>query len=236
MRILAVNPNTSTVMTEAIGAVARQVASPGTEVIAWNPARGPDAIENHLDETRAAGHLLDLLEGVRDGPMRIDGVAIACYGDPGLDAARELLAVPVVGIAEASMLLACTVGHRFGIVAASERARPLMIDVVSRNGLTHRLGGVAAAGLGVLDIVGDPSGAFDSVRTAARRLIEQSHVEVICLGCAAMGHMVEQLREDLGVPVIDGVQAAVKTLEGLIGLGLTTSRVAAYRRPTDPDR
>ncbi|HYS64847.1 MAG TPA: aspartate/glutamate racemase family protein, partial [Paraburkholderia sp.] len=88
MRIKLINPNTTQRMTDAMGRCAREVAAPGTEVIAVNPTMGPPSIEGYYDEALATpGLLAEVMAGERDG---CDGYVIACFGDPGLYAAREL--------------------------------------------------------------------------------------------------------------------------------------------------
>lgn len=98
MRILVINPNTSEEMTRDIGAEARRYARPGTEIEAISAAWGPRSIEGHYEEQLGAVATLEVL---REQVSGFDGVVIACYGDPGLFAAREVSPVPVVGIAEA---------------------------------------------------------------------------------------------------------------------------------------
>src|SRR5437867_9508252 len=101
MRIKVINPNTTESMTRTIGAAARSVAAPGTEIIAVSPAMGPVSIECHYDEALST---LGVLDEVRKGEAdACDGYIIACFGDPGLLAAREIARGPVVGIAEAAM-------------------------------------------------------------------------------------------------------------------------------------
>ena len=101
MQIRIVNPNTTWSMTRLIGAAAASVAGPGTVVEAVSPAMGPASIESHYDEALAVPGLLSEIErGEAEG---VDGYVIACFGDPGLEAARELASGPVVGIAEAAM-------------------------------------------------------------------------------------------------------------------------------------
>lgn len=101
MKIKVINPNTTASMTEKIGNAAQAVANPGTEIIATSPSMGPVSIEGHYDEALA---VVGLLEEVRKGEAEnINGYVIACFGDPGLLAARELTRSPVIGIAEAAM-------------------------------------------------------------------------------------------------------------------------------------
>lgn len=228
VRILVINPNATEAMTEEIGAAARRYARPGTSVEAVTAPFGPPSIESHAEEVLAA---VAVIETVMARGAEFDGIVVACFDDPGLDAARELTTVPVVGIGEAAMLTALPLGHRFSVVAALDRSRPLMMDVVDRHGLGARCASVRTAGLGVLDIERDPAAAVDAIVAAAQRAIDEDGAEVICLGCAGMGMLDEQVRARLPVPVIDGTVAAVKLLEGLIDTGAATSRQAAYVAP-----
>lgn len=228
MRILVINPNTTEAMTRDIETQARRYAGSGSEVEAISPRWGPASIEGHLEDELAA---VATLEAVAERAGDYDGVIIACYGDPGLYAAREVSPVPVVGIAEASMLMACMVAHRFSVVTVLPRIRPLIDDVVARYGLSSRCASVRATSLAVLDIERDPQAAEREIAAEANRAITDDGAEAICLGCAGMGPLDGRVQEKLGVPVIDGVAAAVKMLEAVHGYGLSTSRVAAFKQP-----
>lgn len=229
MKLLVINPNTTQAMTDAIGVTAEAAAAAGTTIDAITPAWGPASIEGHAEEVLSAAAVLEV---VAERAHAYDGIAIACYGDPGLYAARELSPVPVVGIAEASMLLACTVAHRFSVVTVLDRIVPMLEDVVGRYGLRDRCASVRGTPLAVLEIEQDPAAAAREVLAQARLAIAEDQAEAICLGCAGMGVLECTVRDELeDVPVIDGVAAAVKTLESLVGLGLRTSRRAAFQRP-----
>ncbi len=228
MRILVVNPNTSEEMTRDIEAEARRYARPGTEIETTSPAWGPRSIEGHFEEELAA---VATLETIRERADAFDGVVIACFGDPGLFAAREISPVPVVGIAEAAMLTACTVAHRFAIVTVLPRVRPMIEDTVRRVGLETRCASVRTTPLSVLDCERDPSAAGREIAKAARAAIEEDGAEAICLGCAGMGPLDKVVEREIGVPVLDGVACAVKLVEGIVDYGLSTSRVAAFREP-----
>ena len=89
MRIWIINPNTTAAMTDedrrsAPGPSPR----PGTAIVGGHPPMGPASIESHYDEALSVPGLLpEIARGEREG---VDGYVIACFGDPGLDAAREL--------------------------------------------------------------------------------------------------------------------------------------------------
>jgi allantoin racemase len=229
MRILVVNPNTTDSMTRDIESSARRAASSTTEIVAISAPWGPRSIEGHFEETLAAAATVEAVAAHRD---EFDAFVVACYGDPGLYAAREVAHVPVVGIAEASMLLACTVAHSFAVVTVIPRIVPMLRDVVARYGLQSRCAAVRSTGLGVLDIGTDLERAGEAILHEARAAVERDGAEAIALGCAGMGPLDTWLRERLpGVPVIDGVSAAVTLCEALHASGLTTSKTAAFKRP-----
>ena len=228
MRVLVINPNTSEAMTQDIGEGARRYANEGTEIETTSPAWGPRSIEGHYEEELAA---VATLETIRERAADFDAVVIACYGDPGLFAAREISPVPVVGIAEASMLMACTVAHRFSIVTVLPRVRPMLEDMVRLHGLETRCASVRTTPLSVLDCERDPSAAEREIVRAARAAVAEDGAEAICLGCAGMGPLDKAVQGQVGVPVLDGVACAVKLAEGVFDYGLTTSRVAAFKEP-----
>ena len=228
MRILVINPNTSDEMTRDIHDEATRYARAGTEVETVSPAWGPRSIEGHYDDILAAAATLEV---VRERAAEFDGVVVACFGDPGLFAAREVSPVPVVGIAEASMLVACTVAHRFSVVTVLPRVQPWIEDTVRLHGLEARCASVRTTPLTVLDCERDPAAAEREIVKAGRLAIEEDGAEAICLGCAGMGPLDKAVERRLGVPVLDGVACAVKLIEGLVDYGLFTSRVAAYKEP-----
>jgi allantoin racemase len=228
MRILVINPNTSEEMTSDIGDAARRYARADTEIETVCPDWGPRSIEGHYEDYVAAVATLDV---IRDRAGGFDGVVIACFGDPGLPAARELSPVPVVGIAEAAMLTACMVAHRFSIVTVLPRVKPFLEDVVRYHGLESRCASIRTTPLSVLDCERDPSAAEREIVKASRAAIADDGAEAICLGCAGMGPLDKAVQDQIGVPVLDGTACAVKLLEGIVDYGLFTSRVAAYKEP-----
>ncbi len=230
MRILFINPNTSGEFTERIQKIARQYALPTTEVAAMNPRSGPRSIESIYDELLSSAGTLELLITELDN---YDAFVIACYSDhPTVYAGREITEKPVLGIAEATMYLACMVGYKFSIVTTNDEWKPLLWDAVHHYGLTGRCASVRTTGMAVLDLeAAGEEDTYTMILEGARQAINQDGAEVICLGCAGMAGLDKQLEEVLGVPVIDGVVGALKLLEGLVGYGLRTSKRRAYATP-----
>jgi allantoin racemase len=229
MRILVVNPNTTLSMTEKIGAAARVAAGPGTEVTAVSPAMGPVSIEGFYDEAFAVP---GLLEEVRKGEAAgFDGYVVACFDDPGVDAARTVARGPVVGIAEAAMHVATLLGTSFTIVSTQARSAPALEHLVHKYGFAHRCRRVRAADFPVLALEDPSSGAVDRLRAEIARAVAEDRCEAILLGCAGMADLNRALAEEFGLPVVDGVAAAVRLVEAVAGLGLGTSRAGGYAAP-----
>lgn len=228
MRILVINPNTTDSMTDDIAVSARTGLLPPTEVTTISAPWGPRSIEGHFEEALAGVAVCEAVAANRDA---YDAFVIACFGDPGLYAAREIADVPVVGIAEAAMLSACMLAHRFSIVTVIPRIVPMLEDLVKKYGLESRCASIRSSGLAVLEIEQDGGHAVDEVARQAEIAVDHDGAEAIALGCAGMGPLVSAIGKRLDVPVIDGVTAAVKMCEALHGLGARTSKRAAFKRP-----
>jgi allantoin racemase len=212
--LLVVNPNTTATMTQAIGAVARAAASPGTRIVARNPSRGPAVIEDPDDYKRCLAPLLEeIARGERDGCV---ATVIACFDDPGVTAARALVAGPVIGIAEAAIRAASMVAPRWGIVTTVPAVIPNLEGLVRRYGSEAASVGVRAAGVRVLDLEHPTDATRKRVLDTAAGLVETQGAEAIIMGCAGMSALIDDLRM-LDVPVVDGVAAAVRILESLVG-------------------
>ena len=228
MRIRVINPNTTASMTALIEASARAVAGPGTAVDAVTAAMGPASIESHYDEALAVpGLLAAIADGERSG---VHGYVVACFGDPGLDAARELAAGPVVGIAEAAMHAATLLGRGFSVVTTLERTRGRAHDLAARYCPPGACKGVHACDIPVLELEGDPA-TLKRVVAVARTALDRDGSDVIVLGCAGMADLCAAAAAELGVPVIDGVTAATVLVQSLVTLGLKTSKQGEYAAP-----
>ena len=222
MRILVINPNTTTRMTETIGASARAAASKGTEIIAVNPTKGPPSIEGHYDE---AVSVIGMLEEIRRGEQEgYDGYVIACFGDPGLNAAREIASGPVIGIAEAAFHAASFLATGFSVVTTLGRTRIIARHLLDRYGMGQLCRNIRATEIAVLDLEDASANARGAIVSECRNAVEEDLAGAIVLGCAGMTDFAREISEQVGVPVIDGVPAAVKFVEALVAMGLRTSK------------
>ena len=229
MRIKLINPNTTQRMTEAMGRCAREVAAPGTEIIAVNPTMGPPSIEGYYDEALATpGLLAEVAAGEREG---CDGYVIACFGDPGLYAARELARGPVIGIAEAAMHAASVLAPGFSVVTTLARTCGMAWHLAERYGMKRFCRNVRATDVAVLDLDKPGSAARRIILDECRRALAEDGSDAIVLGCAGMAELCAEIEDALGAPVIEGVTAAVKWTEALVALRLSTAKRGDYARP-----
>ena len=229
MKILLVNPNTTASMTEKAGEAARLVAASGTEIIAVNPEYGPVSIEGYYDEVFS---IPGLLEEVRKGEdSGCQGTVIACFDDTGLDAARCLASGPVVGLCEASMHIASLLANGFSIVTTLKRSIPALEKLAVKYGMSQQCHRVRAAEVPVLELENPDSETTKLIRVEIQKALDEDRSEAIVLGCAGMADLATKLSKEFGVPVIDGVTAAVKLVESLVSLGLQTSKRNGYAYP-----
>lgn len=160
-----------------------------------------------------------------------DGYVIACYGDPGLYAARELASAPVVGIGETSMLMACMLGYKFSIITILDRFIAPVEEMVKRYGLSERCASIRVINTPVLDIEGGGEMTMSLMVEEGARAVKEDRAEVLLLGCAGMAGLEEMMEERLGVPVIDGIVSAIKFLEALYDYGKKTRKALTFRSP-----
>jgi len=227
MRLLVANPNTTQGVTDRIARVARAACAPGTEIVAVTAGFGAEYIATRAEAVLGAHATLDLLANHAQG---CDAAVVAAFADPGLGAARELLSIPVVGMAEASMLTACMLGRRFAILTFAVALEPWYQECVDYNGLAGR-----CAGIFCLD---EPFQAITSVaEEKAQRLVAlagraiAAGADVIILGGAPLAGLAFDLAEQVAVPMVDAVAAAVRQAETLAALRPRKPVAGTFRRP-----
>ncbi|RUR26656.1 aspartate/glutamate racemase family protein [Vreelandella andesensis] len=223
MHIRIINPNTTASMTAAMHQAAQHQAATSTTVTATQPDAGPVSIESHFDEAiSAVGVAEEVLKGEREG--NIDAYVVACFGDPGLLAARELTRAPVIGIAEAAFHLATLVSTRFSIVTTLGRTGIIAEHLLEQYGFRHHCRRIRAAEIPVLDLEHHPDAAFKRIVEECCRARDEDGIGAIVLGCGGMAGLTAEISREVGLPVIEGVSAALKLAESLVSLGLHTSK------------
>lgn len=229
MKIHLVNPNTSASMTAKIAEAARAVAAPGTAVVATQPSFGAPSIEGHHDDVWAAAGVTEQVRAAEANGAQAH--VIACFGDPGLHAARELAAGPVIGIAEAAFHAASLLATGFSVVTTLTRTVVIAEHLVLQYGFERRCRGIHGTDIAVLELDDPASDAYARILDASQEALARDRSAAIVLGCAGMADLCRRLQAELGVPVVDGVAAAVKLAEALVSLGLGTSKRGDYAQP-----
>jgi len=228
MRILVVNVNTNESVTEDIARAARQAASAGTEIVALTPRFGSESVEGNFESYLAAVGVMDIVMAYNE---TFDAVVQAGFGEHGREGLQELVNVPVIDITEAAAHLAMMLGYRFSIVTTLQRTVPQILDRLRVAGVLEHCASVRATGLSVLELAEDPARTCRVVVNEAMKAIRNDQAEVICLGCGGLAGLDQMVADEAGVPVVDGVGAAVGLAETLVRLGLSTSKIGAYASP-----
>jgi allantoin racemase len=201
MKILIINPNSDLEMTKAIQETADGFAPEEMEVLCLHTPRAPTFIETREDEVLAAPGMIEL---VRQNEKDFDAFIIACHCDPNIDVIKEITAKPVVGIGQASMHIACMLGHRFSIIQTSQESVPLKEALVRKYQLQDCLASVRAP----REISPDLS-EEEKYTAAARDAVLEDRADVIVLGCAGLTGLDKRMQMELGVPVLDGIICAL---------------------------
>ena len=229
MKIALINPNSTAGMTEKCRLVAEKFKNPGTEILASNPTDSPKSIEGHYDEVMSlAGLMREIKKAEKWGA---DAYVIACFDDPGLRAAREIVTGPVIGICEAAMHAASIVAANFSVVTTLKRSVPIIEELALLYGMNKFCRKVRAADIPVLALEEPGSGAKEKIIAEIQKAVKEDECEAVILGCAGMADLTLELSEICQIPVIDGVLTALKMAEALAGAQLKTSKINSYAPP-----
>lgn len=208
-RILILNPNSSWAVTDAIRQAISELGETGNCTVEQID-EGPPAIEGLQDEVLAAPLVMGRIAAAEGD---YDAFVVACHGDPGVLASREVCPKkPVVGIGEASVLAACALGARFGLITLGGGLVEKKWRQLKEYGIAERCAAVEPTGTGVLHGV-EQGVDFEVYVEAGRRAVVRG-ADVLVLGCAGMIRAARTVEERLGVPVVEPVSAAVAMLRG----------------------
>ncbi len=228
MRLLLINPNTSPDVTETVADAARAVLPVGVEIVAVTGRFGGRYIASRAAAT-IAGHAA--LEALATHVEGCDAVLLACFGDPGLSALKELSPVPVVGMAEASCHVACLLGRRFSIVTGGERWPAMLDEFVAAEGLTSRLAGIRALAPTGDVLRRDLDTGIARLAQACRATVREDGAEVVILGGAALAGLAGRVGADVEVPVICSLAAGLRATIAVAGLKLRKAVLGSLAAP-----
>jgi Asp/Glu/hydantoin racemase len=226
--ILLINPNTTPSITDLVLKTATAFASPGTTLRAVTGAFGPRYIASRVGYAIAGHAAVDAFANDA-GPK--DAVVLACFGDPGLDALKEIASVPVVGMADASILQACALGRRFSIVTGGERWKPMLEEFVASHGLGGRLASVRTVTPTGADIARNPDAALSLLAEGCTACAVEDGADVVILGGAGLAGLAAKLAPRVEVPLLDGVACALSMAEALARLKPAKASHGSFARP-----
>ena len=215
MKLVVINPNSIVSMTEK-AVTAAQNAAPGAMVRGVTCHSSPAAIQGPKDDAICRPYVMAEVALAADNGA--DAIIIACFDDPALDEARASVKIPVLGIGEAGFHAAMMLGGRFSVVTTLPVAIPILEDNLVHYGMANACARVRAAGIGVLELEDEASGAVAKVSAEIARAKAEDGVGAIVLGCAGMADLAAQMEAAHGLKVIDGVGAAAAFAAALVNL------------------
>jgi allantoin racemase len=229
MNIMVINPNSSEEMTHHLEKELMQIKRADTELSVVCPSTGPISIESNYDAVIAASCMLPL---VREANTKgYDAVIIACFSDPGIEAAKEISDILVVGIQEVSLHVAAMLGAKFTILTPLEKRIPAKEYEVRRYKLEQALASVRPLGMTVAETDANPAKTKARILEVAKKAVEEDGAEVIVLGCAGMVGYAAEVERQLGIKVIDPSSVTLKICEGMVDAGLKHAKRAFYATP-----
>ncbi|MFY9211277.1 MAG: aspartate/glutamate racemase family protein [Aestuariivita sp.] len=214
--LIVINPNSSQTVTDGIDRAVEPLRSFGIPIRCLTLAEGPAGIESQRQADLTIAPMLAMAAAQSDAA----GYVIACFGDPGLHALRDQTSHPVVGIQEASVMTALSLGHKFGVIAILPSSVPRHLRAFGAMGVLDRLAGDRPLGLGVADLA-DDTRSLDAMIATGKRLRDEDGANVLIMGCAGMARYREPLQEATGLPVVEPTQAAASMALGQIRLKLS---------------
>lgn len=197
--------------------------------------KGPASIECRYDEAMAVPYILQKVKEIED---KADAIIINCFLDPGVDAAREITDVPIIGPGTSTMALAQLLGHNFSVVTVLSRLAPIIEELAAKLGTT-RLVSVKAIDIPVLELK-DRAKTIEKLTEESIKATEKDGAHVIVLGCTGMAGLAEQLKLGLAkqgyeVPVLDAAIISLKIAEILVDMKTSQSRLT-YPLPPEKER
>lgn len=214
MHVVAINPNATVSMSDAIAAGVNRALAGAGDCIGVTNLQGPPAIQGPEDGALAMPGVLRIIR-----ETRADGFIIACFDDTGLEEARAASPVPVIGIGQASYHMATLLRPRFAVVTTLAVSVPVIEANIARSGFGAACAGVHASGVPVLDLEEDPAGSLEAASTRITEIERTAPGCAIILGCAGMGILGEGLAARHDALILDAVGCAGRLIAALVNPG-----------------
>lgn len=205
----------------------RRFASPGVQVDRLENFEGkfesPSSIESRWEELALAQAVVEQsIEAERRG---YDAVITGCLGDPGVDAAREMVRIPVIAPGETALLTARMLSHHFSVITPLNETLPIAREQVRKVGVADAVASIRPFNVSVETIRLREPKMIASAIDLIKRCVDEDGAEAIVLSCASLSVLTEDLQPSIEVPVIDAVRLSLRAAEMLVGAGLSHSPV-----------
>ncbi|AYO31865.1 MAG: hypothetical protein PWR06_1651 [Thermoanaerobacteraceae bacterium] len=191
---------------------------------------GPASIETIYDESFATVALIRYIEEMTEenGRIPFDAIVINCFADPGVDALRELLDIPVVGVGESAISLASLIAPRFSIVSIQKNSVPHAHKRLSTMGISSRVASVYGIELPILDLGKSKDVVINMISEAGEKAITRDAADALVLGCTGMADLAGIVSKRLNVPVIEPTSAGIWAAISMVSIGITHGRNWMY--------
>ena len=224
MRILVVNPVGTKIWDKKDEEYLRRFARKDTSIKVLSLKEGPSSLETFQSMVSVCPGIIQLVKR-REGDY--DAIMINCFGDPCVEAIREVVDVPVLGPGETSMLIASLLGHKFSVISPTKKTALQVESHARALGIEQRLASVVGLDIPVLDLERDVEKTVKAVVEASEKAVEDG-AEVIVLGCTGLAYMADEIQKRLDVPLIEPASLTLKMAESFVDLRLRHSKVALY--------
>ena len=184
-----------------------------TKVQYYTGANGPLSIESMFEEYAGAIKMAGLLKQAEAD--QCDALIITCAGDPGIDELRNATSIPIIGTGQAGMTAAALLSNRFSLITVDDGMIYTGYEMAKKLGVLRKLASVRALNMAVLDISASHQDVIQKLIKICRKCIDEDGAQAIVLGCASMAFLqvTDKLQDELGVPVINLSQLALKLAE-----------------------
>ena len=204
------------------------MASPGTELHAVALRQGPESVRNTADLQLLVPGILERAKEAEGAGF--DALIIHGFDDPGVEAARTIVRIPVVGPGESTYYLACTLADKFGVITFLDNVIPHLMRTARSIGVEDRILSMRAVNIPVLELKKRREELIKRFSDLSRRAVDEG-AQLIIPGCLAflanMGREAKgRIEEEIGAPILDPQAIALRTAEMLVNLGLSHSKRA----------
>lgn len=232
MKFLIINPNMSKEMSDSITEVMNGVKNPNNSIEVVSNVLGFDSLESFYEYEVATAGMARIVKPLIKGDY--DGILIACFGDPGLYAIREISKIPVYGIAELTLAGCYGIAGKYALIVAKKKAEFMMETMINQYGLKDRLSGIYSVGIPVSDLSGNYEKTYSVLKDKVAQAIDNG-ADTIIFGCAGFVPFACKIKEELRVNIVDPVTLGYKMMEAYTEINIQPSRIGLYAYTNDKE-